>query len=89
MKLSFKQRKIIDFIRVNGSISVKEAQSIPGVNTYYCNAAKHCGGLLRNMEKRGFIARIKKGVYHLPENGKISKQVSTGTINQQSLNFGN
>lgn len=86
MKLSTKQRKIINFIRETGSITVEQCQSMPGVNTYYYNGAKHCGNLLRNMARQGFLVRIKRGLYEIPENGRIRKHVVDGQPeNQQQL----
>lgn len=88
MKLSHKQRLIVAFIREHGSITVEQCQSIEGVNTYYCNGAKHCGNLLRTMHKVGYLERVKKGLYRIPKIGKIrptSSELQQADATQQSL----
>lgn len=86
-KVSHKRKLIIDYIREHKTITVEQCQSIPQVNTYYCNSAKHCGELLRAMHKIGLIERIKKGTYGIPEKPRFT---GSGTIelideNQQKL----
>lgn len=63
MKLSEKQQTIIDYIREHGQATKQEL--IPLVNTYFHNASKHVGDLLSNMVKRGYIKRVKPGVFEL------------------------
>ncbi len=63
MKLSEKQQIIIDYIRKHGAITKKQA--IPLIDTYYMNSAFHVGNILSNMVKRGYIKRIKNGVFEL------------------------
>lgn len=87
MKLTHKQRLIVSFIREYGSITVEQCQSVSGVNTYYCNGAKHCGNLLRTMAKSGLLERVKKGTYRIPDSGRLRKSPHTELIDgaQQSL----
>lgn len=86
MKLTHKQRLIVDYIREHGSITVEQCQSVPGVNTYYCNGAKHCGNLLRTMQKSGLLERVKKGTYRIPEVGKLrAYKMQPFDAKQQSL----
>lgn len=78
MKLSTKQQIIIDHIRKHGQITKQEA--IPLIDTYYCNAAFHVGNVLSNMVKRGYIRRIKRGVFEL---GQFSNSVKGVEIKNQ------
>ncbi|WP_262246985.1 type IV toxin-antitoxin system AbiEi family antitoxin domain-containing protein [Parapedobacter soli] len=87
MKSTHKQRLIVDYIREHGTITVEQCQSVPGVNTYYCNGAKHCGNLLRTMHKSGLLERLKKGTYQIPTAGRLRPTTKARPFDakQQSL----
>lgn len=61
-----KQRLILAYARQNGGkITKKKAMEVPGVDTYYCNGAKHVGEIISRMVKRGLLTRIKPGHYEM------------------------
>lgn len=63
-RLSRKQKAIVDYLRLNGTITTAQATELVGRNVYY-NQAKHTGAVLSNMVKRGIIRRLRVGVYGL------------------------
>lgn len=53
-------REIID----KGSITKLRAVQLVG--SQYHNQRKHTGAILSNMIRRGYIERVKRGVFRLP-----------------------
>lgn len=64
MKLSEKQKTIIDLIRLNGQVTKKEVVESIG-KYYYHNAEHYVGEILSNMVKKRYIKRIRNGVFEL------------------------
>lgn len=81
MKLSEKQRVIIEYIRSNGNITKQQAVQMLG-KYYYHNGEKYVGEILSNMVKRRYIKRIKNGVFEI---GSMSNQVNDPDKDQTSL----
>ncbi len=71
MKLSEKQRWIIDSIKTKGSITKKEVVDKFDC-WYYHNAEHYIGEILSNMVNKRYIKRVKNGVFEL---GSLSNQL--------------
>lgn len=56
-----KQQKIIEFLMTHETMTKNDAMGL--IDDYYCNGAKHVGDILSRMVKRGFIERIKPGLF--------------------------
>jgi predicted transcriptional regulator of viral defense system len=71
-----KQKLIIRFTQQNeNKISLDEAISIKGVDTYYCNERFHVGNILSRMVKTGILKRVKPGKFELIRTNKVSVTV--------------
>jgi len=69
MKASENQLLIIQYLFGKGEVSKsKMMQEMEIESWYYHNSEKHFGDILSRMVNRGFIIRVKKGVYKLKEN---------------------
>jgi predicted transcriptional regulator of viral defense system len=76
-----KQKLIIGFALQNeNKISLDEAISIKGVDTYYCNERFHVGNILSRMVKTGILKRLKPGKFELIRTNKV-----TATMDQPKL----
>ena len=62
--MSKKQRLVMEFCAAHGSITLQQAVKLIGGDVY-ANQSKHCGALLSNMVKRGFIVRKHRGVFEI------------------------
>lgn len=84
MKLTHKQRKIVEYARQNdNTITKKQAcKLIP----FYINTEKHVGDILSRMVKSGMLIRVKLGVYKLSTGQKLAKnQTEIFNPNQTKL----
>lgn len=68
--ISKKQSIIIKYLRDNESIDLDKAVELIGYGIYR-NARKYVGLTLSRMVKQKHIARIKKGVFELPNLGNV------------------
>lgn len=82
MNLSDKQIGIVNFIRSNGNITKKQAVEMYD-HCYYYNGTKYIGEILSNMVKRGYIKRVKNGVFEL---GNFSNQLA-GIVDKNQINL--
>jgi predicted transcriptional regulator of viral defense system len=62
--MSIKQRIILRALRSRKQITLEEAIALIGTDIYR-NQAKHVGAVLSNMVKRGFLVRVKPGLFEL------------------------
>ena len=69
MKLSKKQKIVIDYARQNGG-EITKKQAMKLINTSYCNGQKYVGEVLSRMVKAGLLVRVSPGFFRL---GKGSK----------------
>ena len=60
--MSIKQSIIINALRSQKDITLKEAVSLIGEDIY-ANKRKHVGAVLSNMIRRGYLKRVKPGVF--------------------------
>lgn len=65
VRLSKKQKSIVEYLAANGTITLQQAVALIG-RDIYANACKHVGVTLANMVKRGMIVRLSKGLFALP-----------------------
>ncbi len=68
VRLSPKQKAVIEHCHICGKITLEAAVELIGRNIY-ANAGKHVGATLSTMVKRRLLVRIRPGVFVLP-NGK-------------------
>ena len=52
----------MEFCAAHGSITLQQAVKLIGGDVY-ANESKHCGAVLANMVKRGFINRASRGMF--------------------------
>ena len=67
VRLSKKQRAVVEYLAANGTITLQQAVALIG-RDIYANACKHVGVTLANMVRRGMIIRLSKGLFALPLN---------------------
>jgi len=60
--MSPKQIKILSYLSLYDEITLDQVVRLTGQN-YYCNARHHTGLVLADMVKRGYIRRVKPGVF--------------------------
>lgn len=65
VRVSPKQKAVIEHCHVSGKITLEAAVELIGRNIY-CNAVKHVGATLSTMVKRRLLVRIRPGVFVLP-----------------------
>ena len=63
--MSPKQNIVRDFLRMNHTITIKQAVELIGQDIY-TNREFHVGNILRRMVKRRLLEKEKRGVYRLP-----------------------
>lgn len=61
--LTWKQQKILEFLMSHETMTKKDAMGM--IDTHFHNGDKHVGEVLSRMVKRGFITRIKPGLFKL------------------------
>lgn len=62
MRLSSKQKQILEVVREHGQVNLTHLVDEFG-HWYYYNEKKHLGALLSNMVKVGLLERIKPGLF--------------------------
>ena len=64
VRLSPKQKAVIEHCYICGKITTEAAVELIGRNIY-CNAGKHVGATLATMVKRGLLVRVRPGLFIL------------------------
>lgn len=71
VRLSPKQKAVIEHCHICGKITLEAAVELIGRNIY-CNAGKHVGAVLSTMVKRGLLVRVRPGVFILRGNNSFT-----------------
>lgn len=76
--ISPKQAKVLNWFRDHETITMPQAVELIGGNLY-ANAAFHVGNVLRRMVERGWLVRVRRGCYSIPQKAPIPSRVCQAT----------